>query len=189
MQTENISEEVGWNVLASAKEGKFQDALHVLHKFGHAWSTNFYNVIALKVVDIDTFLNEFKQFNRRHSYADQVFSRIAPAKKIFHFSNIEEFENEVEAYMRTRTGDLNLNTFCLRIHRHGSEQEIPSRQSEERFLAKKLLEKLWEKDMNADVDFDAPDFVLDIETLNGQAGISLWSKNELKDAPFINVIK
>lgn len=189
MQTENISKEVSWNVLASAKEGKFQDALRVLRKFGHAWPTNFYNVIALKVMDIDVFLKDLKQFTLNHTFANQVFSRVAPAKKVFHFSSIEEFEKEVETYMQTRTGDLNLNTFCLRIHRHGSEQEISSRQSEERYLAKKLLERLWEKDMSADVNFDDPDFVLDIETLNGQAGVSLWTKKELKDAPFINVIR
>lgn len=50
-----------------------------------------------------------------------------------------------------------------------------------------ILERLRELGQPGRIDFQDPDYVLDIETVGQQAGMSLWSRDDLKRFPFLRV--
>jgi hypothetical protein len=62
-----------------------------------------------------------------------------------------------------------------------------SNQAEERHLADSILERLRKIGQPARLDFANPDSVVDIETLVERAGMSLWSRDDLKRFVFLRV--
>jgi hypothetical protein len=49
------------------------------------------------------------------------------------------------------------------------------------------LRRLTDRGTPARVSFDDPDFVIDIETLNDEAAISGWTRDDLSNHPFVRV--
>jgi tRNA(Ser,Leu) C12 N-acetylase TAN1 len=62
-----------------------------------------------------------------------------------------------------------------------------SGQAEERYLDVGILERLRELGRPGRVDFQDPDYVIDVETVGERAGMSLWSRHDLKRFPFLRV--
>jgi tRNA(Ser,Leu) C12 N-acetylase TAN1 len=56
---------------------------------------------------------------------------------------------------------------------------------EERFLDDALLTELKKQGSPGRIDFEAPDMVIDIETVGHRAGISRWSREDLRRLPFL----
>ena len=59
--------------------------------------------------------------------------------------------------------------------------------NEERFLDGFLLDKLEQVGSPASISFDNPDAILAIETIGQRAGLSLWTRQQLKDYPFLRL--
>jgi tRNA(Ser,Leu) C12 N-acetylase TAN1 len=62
-----------------------------------------------------------------------------------------------------------------------------SSQAEERSLDDSILERLRELGQPGRLDFEDPDYVIDIETVGERAGLSLWSRDDLKRFPLLRV--
>jgi tRNA(Ser,Leu) C12 N-acetylase TAN1 len=58
---------------------------------------------------------------------------------------------------------------------------------EEGFLGEAILRLLSDRDTPGRVSFDDPDVVIDIETLNDEAAISMWTRDDLSAYPFLRV--
>jgi len=74
-------------------------------------------------------------------------------------------------------------SFLVRLHRHGFKGRL-STPKEERFLDEALLDAL---DALGRPGFADPDAILQIETIDGRAGVSLWRREDLRRYPFLGV--
>ncbi len=64
---------------------------------------------------------------------------------------------------------------------------VISTQPEERFLDGALLTALAEAGTPGRISFTDPDRVIQIETVDARAGMSLWTRDELCRFPFLGV--
>jgi tRNA(Ser,Leu) C12 N-acetylase TAN1 len=69
----------------------------------------------------------------------------------------------------------------VRLHRRGFKGVL-STPHEERFLDEALLSALG---VGGRISFTDPDAVIQIETIGGRAGMSLWTREELRQYPFL----
>jgi hypothetical protein len=72
------------------------------------------------------------------------------------------------------------------MHRRGFKGVL-STPKEERFLDDVLLDALEAAGKPGRIGFEEPDAIVQIETVDGRAGLSLWSAAELRRYPFLGV--
>jgi tRNA(Ser,Leu) C12 N-acetylase TAN1 len=76
--------------------------------------------------------------------------------------------------------------FHVRINRHGFKGHLSSHE-EERLLGAVLQEALAKAGTPGDVTFEDPDVILVVETLGNRAGLSLWSREDLRRYPALRL--
>ena len=74
--------------------------------------------------------------------------------------------------------------FYVRLHRRGFKGILSSPQ-EERFLDDAILEGLQQAGTHGQIGFDDPDVVIDIETVDNRAGVSLWTREDIRRFAFL----
>jgi tRNA(Ser,Leu) C12 N-acetylase TAN1 len=77
-------------------------------------------------------------------------------------------------------------SFHVRLHRRGLKGTL-STPREERFLDETLLDALESLGAPSRITFTDPDAILQIETIDGRAGVSLWQREDLQRYPFLGV--
>ncbi|WP_303907284.1 THUMP domain-containing protein [Thiohalomonas denitrificans] len=175
-----------WNVLVSISEGRYREAITKLRRFGTVHKTSFYSVLAVEADDPDAMLEELKLEQENNPEAVRWLGHIAPARDIFFFQSPEEFERKAREHVRPLLDKLAGKTFFVRIHRRGFKGRLSS-QAEEQFLDGFILDTLREKGTPAAMDFQDPDFVIEIETLAQEAGLAVWSREQRKRYPFLKL--
>lgn len=172
-----------WNVVVTVEEDGFRDALRFLQRWGAARRTSYYNVIALTVADRETFLAGFAAAVAEAPGILNVLSHVVPAQEIFDFATPEAFESEARRVALGWIPKLRGKGFHVRLHRRGFKGAL-STPREERFLDEALLAAL---DGDGRIDFTNPDAIIQIETIDGRAGMSLWTREDLRSWPFLGV--
>lgn len=175
-----------WNVVVTLRDQGFKDAKRVLRQFGVVTFTSFFNVLIVHVEDLEDFLHDFALEFARKPFLQDSISRLTPVKKSFVFNSKEEFEHKVKSSLDEWLDRLEKKTFYVRMHRRGFKESMSSLQ-EEQLLDHYILSKLQEKGTSAKITFADPDFIIDVETLNNQAGLSIWSREEIQAYPFLNL--
>lgn len=175
-----------WNVVATTQDKEFRRACELLSLGGVVHRTNYYNVVVMKVKDVEAFLVWLEQqWSKSHHFAKSV-AHVRPARMSFDFSSPEEFEREARELALSVVSELEGAKFHVRLHRRGFKGSL-STTDEERFLDHVLLERLVRDGTPGGVTFDDPDAVLAIDTVDGRAGMSLWSREELGRYEFLGV--
>ena len=75
-------------------------------------------------------------------------------------------------------------SFHVRLHRRGHKHALPSPR-EERFLDDAILQRLERENAPGRIDFEDPDAVIYVETVGNRAGVSLWTRDDLRRFPFL----
>lgn len=171
-----------WNVVVSTREGDFNRASRFLRRLGTVHRTGMYNVLVMKVHDVAEFLETL----RGHPEMLPCFGKIVPVTTTFTFQSPEEFENQAAAAARAWVTQLTDKTFHVRMHRRGFQGKMSS-QNEEHFLDHVLLEELARTGKTARITFEDPDFIIAVETVGNRAGLSLWSREDLRQNPFVKL--
>jgi len=173
-----------WNVIISVKERGFTEAMNALRRFGRVDRTDFYNVLVMRVDDINAFLEKLRErVSVKPDYLHFV-SRLVPVTVTFFFTSPDEFEDRAGEAVMLWVPLLAGKKFHVRMHRRGFKGTLSSL-DEERFLDTFILKELGREGQTARVSFEDPDYVIAVETLNDRAGLSLWSREEIKKYPFI----
>ena len=183
MSPSRVVKVIDWNVVVTVAERSFRDAVRLLGRWGTVARTAYYNVLAMKVANADAFLADFAAAVADTHGVLNFVSHVAPARETFDFATAEEFETRARALVIGWVPKLAGNSFHVRLHRRGFKGVL-STPREERFLDETLLAAL---EGNGRVDFEDPDFVIQIETIDGRAGMSLWTRDELRRCPFLGV--
>ncbi|RPI36306.1 MAG: hypothetical protein EHM54_06065 [Nitrospiraceae bacterium] len=175
-----------WNVVINVNGGGFKDAFRKLSRFGHIRKTGFFNVLFLKVYDIPRMLRTLSEWIADDPHALSFLSRMIPVTHIFTFQSPGEFEERAKEIVLAWAPDLAGKSFHVRMHRRGFKGKL-SGLVEEQFLDKVLLEAIEKTGSPGRITFEDPDAIVAIETISQWAGLSLWSREELKRYPFIRL--
>lgn len=178
--------EANWNVVATLPEDTFREARRLLGRWGRVRRTHFYNVLAMRVADPNAFLNAFAAAVAESPGLLNTVSHVVPAQYTFDFHTREEFERKAHDLLlawRPRLADA---SFHVRLHRRGQGDMLSSHQ-EEQLLSETLLDALKVAGTPGRISFDDPDEVIQIETIDTRAGVSLWSREDRRRCPFLGV--
>lgn len=176
----------GWNVLATALEDSFRDACELLRRWGPVKRTAYYNVLVMTVDDPLHFLADFAGAVAENPGYLNFVSHLFPAQRTVDFADAAEFERCVREVALGWVPDLVGKRFHVRMHRRGFKGVL-STPKEERFLDDVLLDALEATGKPGRIGFEAPDAIIQIETVDGRAGLSLWSAADLRRYPFLGV--
>ncbi|MCR4331611.1 MAG: THUMP domain-containing protein [Sulfuricaulis sp.] len=175
-----------WNVVVSIREDCYKLAHKRLQAFGRVDHTDYYNVFALKVEDVQVFLDALRQTAEQDPALARCLARVIPATRCFAFQSAEEFEAHAREAAAGFVPDLLGKTFYVRMHRRGFHQKLAS-QREEQLLDTFLLEQLARTDAPGKIRFADPDAVIAVETIGPWAGLSLWKREDRARYPFVRV--
>jgi len=176
----------GWNVVATALEESFRDARELLRRWGPVKGTPYYNVLVMTVEDPLQFLADFAAAVAENPGYLNFVSHLFSAQRSFDFTDAGEFEARAREIALGWTGDLAGKRFHVRMRRRGFKGTL-STPKEERFLDEALLQALDAAGTPGRVGFEAPDAIVQIETVDGRAGLSLWSAADVRRYPFLGV--
>jgi tRNA(Ser,Leu) C12 N-acetylase TAN1 len=172
-----------WNVVATCRLGRFEEARKLLEKLGPVARTDFYNVLVMRVDDVDRLLEDLLSLLPA---AGSAVAHVRPARATFDFRTHEEFEELARRVALAWAPRLAGRPFHVRMHRRGLRRRLSSR-DEEHFLDDVLLDALGRAGEPARLAFDDPEAILAIDTVGSRAGLSLWSRDELLRYPFLGV--
>lgn len=175
-----------WNVVVSVREGSYVRACKILEKFGPVSRTEFFNVLVMKVHDIESVLDELKTWMLETPERLSFLTRLVPVTHTFVFQSPLEFEVKAKEAALSWVHQLAGKAFHVRMRRRGFKGRLSSAE-EERFLDNVLLEALETAKTPGRITFDNPDVVIAVETVGSRAGLSLWTAEDLKTYPFIRL--
>jgi tRNA(Ser,Leu) C12 N-acetylase TAN1 len=178
-----------WNVVVTAYDWRgLRSARRLLSRYGEVATTEFHNVLVLRVADVAIFLEAISSAAEHDISLRNDISRIMPAQATFGFATSAEFREKARTIARQWADRMAGRSFHVRLHRRRGDAPVKlSTQAEERYLDDAILERLRELGQPGRIDFQDPDCVIDIETVGERAGMSLWSRDDLKRFPFLRV--
>lgn len=175
-----------WNVVATTQEHQYGRARQLLGKFGQVGASHFFNVILMKVDDVDVFVAALADDIERHPEHGLVLGRVAPAQKTFDFGGADDFEDLAKRHVLDWLPRVAGRTFHVRVHRRGFKGEL-STPREERFVDDSILEATRRAGRPAQMSFEDPDVILAIDTVDNRAGMALWERDDLRRLPFLKL--
>ncbi len=175
-----------WNVVATIHDGGFRRACRLLSLEGELSRTEFYNIVVMKVSDVDAFLARLQTLWSESRSFPEVVAHVRPVRETFHFQSPEEFEAKAQELALGLAESLAGKTFHVRIHRRGLKGTL-STKDEERSLADAVLARLSTTGASARVAFDDPDAVLAVDSVGDRAGMTLWTREDLRRYPFLGL--
>lgn len=175
-----------WNVVVTTHDDGFERAERELRDLGEVRRTEFFNVLVMRVEDTDAFLREVSERGTLiPDLMERGLSRVAPADRTVSFQSAGEFEERAAETVRSLAGALAGCSFYVRVHRRGFGGSLSSHE-QERSLAEAIFGVLEERGATAEVDFDDPDAVVAVEIVGPRAGLSVWTREELRRYPFLD---
>jgi tRNA(Ser,Leu) C12 N-acetylase TAN1 len=173
-------------VIVSVREGGYHRVRKLLGAFGTVSPTGFLNVLVMKVDDSKQLLEALAENLAKEPDALALLGRVVPVRSTFTFQSPEEFEAKARDAVIVCLPELAGKGFHVRLHRHGFKGRLSS-QAEERLLGRVLQEALEKAGTPGHVTFEDPDVIVAVETLGNQAGLSLWTREDLRRYPFLRL--
>jgi tRNA(Ser,Leu) C12 N-acetylase TAN1 len=180
-----------WNVVVTAYDWRgLRNARRLLSRYGEVARTEFHNVLVLKVADVAAFLAAISAAAEHDASLRNDISRIMPAQATFAFATSTEFQEKARSISRQWADRMAGGSFHVRLHRRRGDSPVKlSSQAEERHLDDAILERLRDLGQPDRLDFEDPNYVIDIETVGQRAGMLLWSRDDLKPFRFLASIE
>ncbi len=175
-----------WNVVVSVYSGGFVPACRLLQRYGPVKRSDFYNVLVMRVEDLHVFIEALREEVEATPGILNDIARVVPASHTFNFHLAEEFETKAKEVVSGWAPQLGGKGFHVRMHRRGFKGALSS-QEEERLLDYYLLEALQAAGRPGHIDFADPDAIIAVETVGLRAGLSFWTREDLKRYPFLNL--
>jgi tRNA(Ser,Leu) C12 N-acetylase TAN1 len=167
-------------------EATFREARNLLRRWGVVRRIGYFHVLTLTVDDTESFLPEIARAIEESPGILNFVSHIIPAQRTFDFDSAEKFEAKARDIAILWAPALTASSFHVRLHRRGFKGKL-STEKEERFLDQALLDVLDALGAPGRITFTDPDAILQIETIDGRAGVSLWRREDLQRYPFLGV--
>jgi tRNA(Ser,Leu) C12 N-acetylase TAN1 len=164
-----------WNVVVTVYDGEFAETIRLLTPFGDLAPTDYWNVLAMVVPDIPTFLADIENAIQRDASIPNAVSRIIPVTHKFRFQSPDEFEKEACLVVDEWVPEVSGKSFHVRMHRRGFKGRLSSQRAEQ-LLDHHILQRLELEGAGARIDFEDPDLIIAVETIGQTAGLSRWTR-------------
>ncbi len=176
---------IDWNVVVTVHRGAYQCARDLLAPLGQVRATGFYNVLAMQVSSPRQLLAQLRDLALdRPGDVYSTLSHVSPVTDMFAFADAADLAARAEETARAWLPQLAGKRFHVRVHRRGARGEIHSN-TEQVQLTEALARALLARGQLAGIDYDDPDAVIDIETLGWEAGVAMWTREELTSFPLL----
>ena len=175
-----------WNVVINLNERGIRQAYRKLAIFGPIRKTGFFNVLLMKVNDLQGMVETMRRWVQEDPQSLSFLSRLIPAKRTFVFQSSEEFEARAKEAVLQWAPTLAGKGFHVRMRRRGFKGKLSSL-DEEHFLDGLLLEATEKTGAPGHITFDNPDVIISVETIGPWAGLSVWGREDLQRYPFIRL--
>jgi tRNA(Ser,Leu) C12 N-acetylase TAN1 len=175
-----------WNVVVSLQERGFKRAFKDLQGFGSVSKTEFFNVLTMKVGDIDRFQESLLAWVAEHPHLLNAVARLVPVTDTFTFQSAAEFEAQAKEIVVKWVPQLAGKAFHVRMHRRGFKDRISSLEAEH-LLDGALLAALEAVETPGRITFDSPDAIVIVETLGQWAGIGCWKRVDMQRYPWLRL--
>lgn len=174
-----------WNIVATIRGNEFRRATRVLGEFGRVKRTPFYNVVVADVSDPQAMLDRLQTRLSAEPNAAGCLSRVVPVVGTFEFHSKEELEASSEHALADLAPALAAKSFHVRVH-HRGVRGMSSRDEERRFDVF-LLDALERQGKPGRIAFVDPDAVIAVEIVGSRAGVSMWTRDELRRYPLLHL--
>lgn len=176
-----------WNVIVSVHQHHFNAVRDFLYDYGEIKSTGYFNVLVMHVEDIEQFLQDMETAFSTATPVLNYIGHIMPVTYRFIYQSPEEFEQQAKDVVTQWLDKLAGKHFYVRMHRRGFKGRLSSIE-EEHFLDDFILDSLKQQGKaQAKIDFKDPDSVIAVETIGQEAGLSLWSREQLARYLFLKL--
>ncbi len=175
-----------WNVVVTVHEDVYSRARKLLEQFGEVAKTGFFNILTMWAAEPDRLLESLEELARQDPDALLPLARVMPVARSFNFQSPEEFETKAREVVSGWIPQLSGTGFHVRMHRRGFKGKLSSLE-EEHFLDRYLLEALERAGTPGRITFDDPDAIIALETIGPQAGLSLWTREDLRRHPLLHL--
>ena len=176
-----------WNVVITIQEHGFKHAREFLREFGPVYKTGFFNVLVMQVDNVEQFLEDVKTAMSINPEILDAIARIMPVTQTIVYQSPTEFEEKAKQVVVPWVPTLAGSRFHVRMHRRGFKGRLSS-QGEEKFLDIYIMSSLEQQGKSpVKIDFDDPDYILAVETVGQTAGLSLWTREQLQQYPFLKL--
>lgn len=175
-----------WNVVVTVHEGGFVRACRLLEMMGKVSRTEFFNVLVMCVDDIPQLLEWLRGRTGEDPAVLESIASLVPLTHTFSFQSPAMFEERAVEAVSRWVPALADKSFHVRMRRRGFKGRLSS-MDEERFLDEYLLDALEKAGTSGRLAFDNPDFIIAVESVGTRAGLSLWSRDELQQYPFLRL--
>jgi tRNA(Ser,Leu) C12 N-acetylase TAN1 len=173
-------------VVVSVRTGGYHRVRKLLRTFGPVSSTGYLKILVMQVDDPRQLLESLKEKVSQEPNLLDFLGRVLPIRATFIFQSAEEFATKGPEAVLAFLPELAGKNFHVRMHRHGFRGRISS-QAEERLLGQTVLDALEKAGTPGRVTFEDPDVILAVETLGNRAGVSLWTREEMRRYPFLRL--
>lgn len=173
-----------WNVVVTVQDEGYNRARKLLERFGPVGKTDFFNVLLMRVTDHREFLEQLREDGEREPAALSCLARVVPVLQSFSFQSPAEFEEKARQAVTAWLPAL--QSFHVRMHRRGFNGRM-SGMEQEKFLDSYLLEALETAGAAGRITFEDPDAIIAVESLGPRAGLSLWTREDLRRYPLLHL--
>ena len=175
-----------WNAVITVQDSGYEEARRLLERFGRVDRTDYFNVLLMQVGDYQQLLDHLREEGERDPQRVACLARVMPVILSFDFQSPAEFEEKARQAVTAWIPTLAGKSFHLRMHRRGFKGKL-STVEEEKFLDSYLLEALEMAGNKGRIDFNDPDAIIAVETIGTKAGLSLWTRDDLKRYPLLHL--
>ena len=175
-----------WNVVVTVHQDAYTRSCQIFSQFGEVRRCGYYNVFLLKVPDQRKFLERLSALTTTVPELLEMVSRVMPAEITFDFEDRDSFESKARDMALRWVPMLLGKSFHVRMHRRGFHDQMSSRE-EERFLDEAILTALADEERPGHISFEDPDIIIDVDSVDGRAGLSCWTRDDLAKYPFLKL--
>lgn len=174
-----------WNAVAIPAERCFGEARRFLQAFGAVQRSSYLNVLAVNTAAPPrAFLEALAAELERDPTRRDILARLAPCEETFDFQDPAEFDLRAREVGLKHVDRLQGKSFHVRIHRRGFKKDF-ERLERERRLGEALLDATAAHEPRGRISYEDPDAVVAIEMIDGRAGLSIWTRDDLAKYPLL----
>lgn len=175
----------GWNVLATALEGRRDALLIALRRLGRFRRGGYRNVVVGQVDDVPVFLAEVRDALASDPLLPTALAKVVPVEIVVRIA-AETAVDTLAAAAEPLVERLAGGSFFVRLERRGLKGRLHT-PTVERAVGDRVWKALEARGHVPRVDFGDPDAVLVIETVGEEAGLAVLSRALRTEFPFVRI--
>jgi len=176
-----------WNVVLTVQPAPraVHELLDALHTFGEFHITPFHYVCSGWVKDIPTFLDALLEAQQAGRHWTKHLARVVPVARTFEFAP-DSLEAKLEAAVAEIAADVEGGTCFVRVERRGLAEHVHAAELE-LAIADQLFSAVEARGKSLRTSFVDPDYIVAVETLETECGVTLITRDLRRRYPFVRV--